>query len=582
MTADSGGGVVVSVGVSAPHDRFGLVRRRVDALPVVNEVLRRLRLVEIADRYLPARDARVKIDPAVVVAVLVRNVLLGHQPGYAVGQWAASFDPALLGLTGPQAGLLTDDRLAAVLDQLFDADRASLLTELVLRAIDEFGVDTSQCHNDSTSVTFQGTRPDRGGGRRGGKAVPALKHGHNKDHRPDLPQLLWILTVAADGAVPILHRVVDGNLTDDTTHIHTWNSLVKLLGHNDFLYVADSKLATREQMDHIHRHRGRFIAPLPRSRSEDSFFRTDWIVNHNPGWAQARRRPGPRHDDPPDVWSVLDFAHPSAEGYRIIWVHSTRRAEHDAADRTRRIRQASTALDELNQRLASPRCRLRDLPTIDTAATAEIDRHQAIRWISCYVDKTEQVVGFKSERSGRPGPDTRYRRITRPQWTIHYSIDHDAITRDAASDGCYPLITNDRTLTAAEILDAFKHQPHLERRHRVLKTDHDVMPMFRQRPHRIEALLCCHFIALLTAALLERELRNGMRAANIEQLPLYPELRACTAPTATRILDLFTHLTRDELHDHAGNHLQTFQPQLTDLQRQVLTILGMPPSIYQT
>jgi transposase len=561
--------------------RYRLVPHRVDALPVVNEVLRRLRLVEIVDRYLPARDARVKIDPAVVVAVLVCNALLGHRPGYAVGQWAASYDAALFGLDGGQRALLTDDRLGRVLDQLFDADRASLLTELVLLAVEEFDVDTGECHNDSTSITFRGGRPDRGGGRRGGKAVPALKHGHNKDYRPDLPQLLWILTVSADGAVPLLHRVADGNTTDDTTHIDTWTRLVKLLGRADFLYVADSKLATRTQMDHIHRNQGRFIAPLPRSRGEDSYFRTQWIADHTPVWVEARRKPGPRRDDPPDVWSTFAFPDPSAEGYRLIWVHSTRRADNDAADRTRRIQQASAALDELNQRLKSPRCRLRDLLSVDAAATAELERHGATRWITFYVEKTDEIT-FKSERGGRPSPDTRYRRLVQPHWTIIYTVDHSAVAHAAASDGCYPLITNDRTLTDAEVLTAFKYQPHLERRHHVLKSDQDVAPMFLQRPHRIEALLCCHFIALLVGALLERQLRKGMHAANVAQLPLYPELRSCTAPTAARITDLFTNLTRNDLHDHTGNHLQTFQPDLSDLHRQTLTLLGMPHTIYQT
>jgi len=35
-----------------------------------------------------------------------------------------------------------------------------------------------------------------------------------KDHRPDLKQLVWILTVTADRAVPIAHRVLDGNTSD--------------------------------------------------------------------------------------------------------------------------------------------------------------------------------------------------------------------------------------------------------------------------------------------------------------------------------------------------------------------------------
>jgi hypothetical protein len=49
-----------------------------------------------------------------------------------------------------------------------------------------------------------------------------------------------------------------------------------LVGRHDFLYVADSKLCTREQMGHIEGHGGRFITVLPRSRSEDGRLR-EWI-----------------------------------------------------------------------------------------------------------------------------------------------------------------------------------------------------------------------------------------------------------------------------------------------------------------
>lgn len=560
---------------------YRLTRRGVGALPIVNHLIRRLRLVDIVDQYLPARDTRVKIDPAVVVAILVRNLLLDHQPTYGIRAWAATFEPSLLGLTDTQMGLLTDDRVGRVLDQLFDTDRASLLTGIVLQAVAEFNVDTSECHNDSTSITLHGTRPDRGGQTRGGKPVVALKHGHSKDHRPDLPQLVWILTVTADGAVPILHRVTDGNTTDDTTHIDTWNNLTKLTGRTDFLYVADSKLATRPQMDHIHRHHGRFVTVLPRSRTEDKYFRTEWIRHHAPNWTEARRTPGPHLDGPDDVWSTFPHPHPSSEGYRIVWTHSTRHAQRDADDRTRRIHQATTALDNLNERLRNPRCRIKDLLTADNAATTEIDRHHATPWITHYPEHIEEQQ-YIGERGGRPGPDTRYQRRTRTHWTIRYTTNHDAVTRDATTDGCLPLITNDTTLPDAAILAAYKHQPHLERRHHILKSDQTVTPMHLQRPHRIEALLTCHFIALLIGALLERHLRHRMHDTGQPHLPLYPEHRPCTTPTTQRTLDLFTPITRDHLHDHHGNHIQTFPTELTTLQHQILTLLDLPPTTYQT
>ena len=108
-----------------------------------------------------------------------------------------------------------------MLARLFDADRASLLTRLVLDAVDRFGVDLDRLHNDSTSISFAGVHAAADGHVRGGKPTAAIVHGHNKDGRPDLKQLVWILTVTADGAVPIAYRAVDGNTNDDTTHVAT-------------------------------------------------------------------------------------------------------------------------------------------------------------------------------------------------------------------------------------------------------------------------------------------------------------------------------------------------------------------------
>lgn len=87
-----------------------------------------------------------------------------------------------------------------MLARLFDADRASLLTRLVLDAVESFDIDLSRLHNDSTSLKLSGAYATAGGQERGGKPTPAARHGLRKDHRPDLKQLVWILTVTADGA----------------------------------------------------------------------------------------------------------------------------------------------------------------------------------------------------------------------------------------------------------------------------------------------------------------------------------------------------------------------------------------------
>src|SRR4051794_41298674 len=46
----------------------------------------------------------------------------------------------------------------------------------------------------------------------------------------------------------------------------------KRTGRRDFLYVADCKLATTENMAYLHQHGGRFLSVLPRTRGEDTAF----------------------------------------------------------------------------------------------------------------------------------------------------------------------------------------------------------------------------------------------------------------------------------------------------------------------
>jgi hypothetical protein len=340
-------------------DEFELDTQKLGALPIINHFCDRLGLTGLLESYLPHDDARVKLAPAVAIGVAVRNLVIGREPVYALGEWAAPYDPALLGLGGGEdADLLNDDRVGRMLARLFDADRASLLTRLVLDAVTEFDVDLARLHNDSTSIKFTGGYANAEGHARGGKPTAKITRGHSKDFRPDLKQLVWILTVSGDGAVPIAYRVADGNTNDDLTHIDTWDHLVGLVGRADFLYIADCKLATREAMDHIDRLGGRFVSVLPASRAEDGRFR-DWIVDHNPEWTQAARRPSRRAGEPEQVWWTTPAPWPSAEGHRIVWITSSAKLDYDADARTDRIARGIAALDELNQRLASPKTRIK-------------------------------------------------------------------------------------------------------------------------------------------------------------------------------------------------------------------------------
>jgi transposase len=222
---------------------------------------------------------------------------------------------------------------------------------------------------------------------------------------------LWILTVSADGAVPLAHRLTDGNTTDDQTHIATWDGLHELTGRADFLCVADCKLCTREQMSHIDGHGGRFVTVLPRSRREDGYLR-EWAHTHQPQWTEALRPPAKRKGDPDEIWHTTSAPICSSEGHRIVWVHSTQKASNDAEIRQQRIERGLHTLAALNERLYSPNSRLRDRVSIEQAATAALAGAQADRWITPTVHQSTEET-LRQETRGRPGKDTRYRKITR-------------------------------------------------------------------------------------------------------------------------------------------------------------------------
>lgn len=554
---------------------FTLESHRIDALPLVNHFLARLRVGDLLAQHVPTGDRRHRLAPATALGVLVRNLLLVRVPLYSQSGWAARAVPQLLGLRPAEVARLTDDQVGRALDRLFDADRATLLTQVVVRAVSAFGVDLAQLHNDSTTVTFSGAYQQARGRTLRGRRALAIGHGHNKDHRPDLKQLLFVLTVSADGAVPIHYRACDGNTEDSTTHVQTWEVLRALAGRPNFLYVADSKLCTQETLRYIAARQGRFITVLPRTRREEAFFR-DWLQTHPPTWQTvAQRRTRRRPSAPGDVWKAMESPIPSQEGYRIVWVWSSLKAEQDEQARAARIEKAERALEEFRQRLRGPRCRYTRRGAVADAAAQLVATAGAARWVGVDVREQAEPV-FRQEHRGRPGCATRYLRRQRLRFDVTWSATVATIHYDAQCDGIFPLITNDRDLSLAEILTAYKYQPRLEKRHEQFKSVYAVAPVLLKNEGRIEALLFLYFVVLLVQALLEREVRRAMTARGIESLPLYPEDRDCLAPSANGIFQVFSGLQYHQLR-RPDTLVQTFSPDLNPLQRQILDLLGISP-----
>jgi len=557
-------------------DSLELDSKTVGALPIINAFIERIGLSDLLARYLPSKENQ-KLSHADTVLLLVRNILVEREPLYKLSEWAALFDPILVGLGEAPPGVLNDDRVGRTLDALFDADRASLLTHIVLKVIDEFRIELSQLHNDSTTVTVYGEYK-QSRSRRNGKPSLALSHGYNKDYRPDLKQLLFTLTVSRDGAVPIHYKAYDGNTSDDKTHIYTWEALRRITARSDFIYVADSKLCTREQMAYITKEGGRFISVLPETRKESGWFKS-WFRTRQINWQELLRRPDHRRPESAEhVYWGYESPMASEEGYRILWILSSQKQDQDATARERKIEKAIKSLDELKSKVGTRKWKTKK--QIEKAVREILEKTQSARWFDWKM-VVEDVETYKQKGKGRPGKNTEYVKVVKQKWSFEAMPNGTKIQEDAATDGLFPLITNMKAedLSMKEVLLKYKFQPYIEKRHQQFKSVFDAAPVFLKLPHRIEALMFVYFIVLLLNALIERELRLAMRKEKIRSLPLYPEQRRCKYPTTARIIDLFSNLRRHVLFQE-NEEMKCFYDPISDLQVQILDLLAISKKHY--
>ena len=541
---------------------FSIIPIRLGAMPIIDQFIDKLGLEKLFEEIVPL-DSRDKIPVYKTLSIILRNIILERHPLYKIGEWALRRNLIL----PYQSDCMTDDRIGRSLDRLFRSDRASLITEVVLKAIEVFKISVDRIHNDSTSVTLKGEY----GNYTDTKAAKP-KYGKNKDFRPDLRQLVFSLTVSGDEAVPIHFKVWDGNTTDDTTHLRNWISLRNLIGKADFTYVADSKLCVRETMLFIDTEGGKFVTVVPETRIEIGRFR-NWIQSHTPQWKRASHEVNPRGKNlPPRIFWTFDSPFCSSEGFRIIWVKSSLKQIDDEQRRTGRITLCEEKLSEIAQKKYRNKEKLKK----------EVESLLIHYHTNSYFDWKISVVieeQYKQSRRGRPDKDSKYRKIIKKQYQLVWCQNSQQILFDSRYDGIFPLISNINDVSAGSILKMYKFQPRLEKRFEQLKTVYKIAPVFLKNPNRIEALLTLYFFALVITSLIERTVRVSMKSKNIDSIPIYPEERLCKAPTADKILHLFDDIRLQYIKD-GKKIIQKVEDEFSDIQKQVLKLLKINPKSF--
>ena len=533
---------------------------------MINHYIEEMGLHEIFDRYVP-NTHNADIKPAQVYCTMITNILVASKPLYKMEEFFIDY---MDGQTeAPElATKYNDDRCARDTDRLYQADRPSMMLDAVASAIHVHNLETNTIHNDSTSLTFAGAYNEQS------EEAIQLEHGHNKDHRPDHKQIVFGLNITEDGHVPIGYEAYNGSTADIVTHQPNWDALRDFLGKEDFIYVADCKLSSRDNLNHINNHGGTFITLVPKNIKEIKQFITQIKDGKTINWDTGYCVPAKTKKDKDTVYQTYDNE-VNVDGYRIIWVHSSSKEIQDQKTRERRLTKAEEQLQELSGKLNQ--YYLKTHKQIEKAVKKITTRLSGQLHVEI---KEESNIERVQVGRGRAGENTQYKEVITLTYSLEWSRNKEMIKQESRADGLFPLITNSKKLSAVDVLKTYKQQPFLEKRFQTGKSILEVAPVFLKKNERIEAMVFLFFIALMIVSLIERNIRQKMKEKAIESLPILPTGLKTKSPTWNNIRYFFRSIYLGMIMD--GDKVISEQVKgVTKLHKEVLGLLKIPISRYE-
>jgi hypothetical protein len=284
---------------------------------------------------------------------------------------------------------------------------------------------------DTTSLYFEGA---------GGQTLG--RHGHSKDHRPDLPQM--ILAVLVDGAGrPVCSEMWPGNVADVTTLIPVIDRLRRRFAVGRICVVADRGMISTETVAALEERKLLYL--LGTRERTDKVVREVVLADTAPCVPLTITRRGHEIDYGAKAVTV--------GGRRYILCRNHQEADRDAADR-------AAILAKLAQQLKKG-------------------------------DKA--LIG-----------NTGYRRFLKTEGS-HFAIDPAKAEADARFDGVFVLRTNTDLDPLAAML-RYKQLWTVEATFRTAKHLLATRPIFHKLDATIRGHLFCSFLALVLKAELEQRI----------------------------------------------------------------------------
>jgi len=481
---------------------------RADYYPVLGQIMKEMNVAGTINRIVDAGDSQTKIDVGTFVCLMVHN-LLGdvNIRLYNMGDF---FEDKAVPLIVPwdvdiDIDDVNDDRAARVLDALWDADPQKVFSAVANEAIRLYDLDTSVIHGDTTSKSFQGVFDETDGD----ELAPVITFGHNKDHRPDLKQIVFGVGTTADG-IPIIAEVAGGNESDKTLNGRWVKNLRSVLGKDilDFLlYVADSALVTISNLRLMGKYHIDFISRLPGTFAIEDELKRKALVDSN--WdiigklAEVKKEAAVYQSC--EMTGVIDD-----KTYRFVVIQSDKKDKRKLKALDKSVKKEYIVLvKDLKELKKRPFACKRDAEIEMDKFFKEYDvKYHIINW-----EIDEKIENVKREKHGRPKKNEK--KQTQQNYYLNgiLQLNNKAYEMDREICGLFVLITSLMDVdsrSSKDILERYKGQGNVERIFKFIKNPAWVGSFCLKKPERIAALGYLVLIAAMIYTLWERRVRKAL------------------------------------------------------------------------
>ena len=531
-----------------------------DHLGLVSSVISRLNLIEKVDaRIKVSKDNGAKVTMGQRVAAMILNGLgFTDDRLYLFPQFLENKPIGRLLGERLSANDFNDDALGRCLDAISDYGVTPFFSEIALEIGVSEGLLGRSAHFDTTSINVYGeyeidepTIPVPL------SATPlfTITHGHSKDHRPDLKQMVLNLATTGAAAFPIWIESHSGNASDKkilqegASKMHAFCEQLK--SAPTFLYVGDSAFYERCVKENV---QFKWLSRAPERLNEVK----KWVQRPENTFTWQPLGNGYK------MTPLLDAVYGDVS-QRWIMIFSEKAAARELKTLKKQIQKESDKYSKLVWHLSKQEFKCdHDAQRAGLEVSKGLKYHQ-VAWMTNSIEK--------HQGRGRPKKDaalvTSGCRITGE--ITENSAQVDLIKR---RKGRFILATNQmdtKDLPDIELLSEYKKQYKTEQGFAFIKGDtFEVSSIFLKKPSRIEALMMIMTLCLMVYNFAQYQLRQALEKAN-ETIP-DQQKKPTKTPSMAWVFRLFHGVQVWIVQQHDLN--QELVVNLNSLKRRIIKYFG--------